>query len=202
MNIFKLLFRSIRLKLYLKIAKRNLQLIKYFEEQQKSLKEIMTSYEVKDKLVELKAPKYEYYSAHKIVSLNETLKNEISKNDIPKGADIKTVTNPLSIQNEEGYYCLANKKIENFAIINGEKHPLQELAAGLPYNEIYEEKEKYEDGYYKKIIIEKRYFLAKKEIRLHKINDFESLSEEIKINTKLVDDISKITEEGYYKVIV
>lgn len=202
MNIFKLLFRSIRLKLYLKIAKRNLQLIKYFEEQHESLKEIMTSYEVKDKLVELKAPKYEYYSANKIVSLNETLKNEISKNDIPEGADIKTVTNPLSIQNEEGYYCLVNKKIENFAIINGEKHPLQELAAGLPYNEIYEEKEKYEDGYYKKIIIEKRYFLAKKEIRLHKINDFENLSEEIKINTKLVDDISKITEEGYYKVIV
>lgn len=202
MNIFKLLFRSIRLKLYLKIAKANLQLIKYFEEQHNSLKEIMTSYEVKDKLVELKTPKYEYYSARKIVSLNETLKNEVDKNDIPRDAEIKTVNSPLSIQNEEGYYCITNKKIENFAIINGEKHPLQELAAGLPYSEIYEEKEKYEDGYYKKINIEKRYFFAEKQIHLHKINDFESLSEEIKINTKLVDDISNITEEGYYKIIL
>ena len=54
MNIFKSIIKLIKFKLYLKIAKINLQIIQSFEKQKEQLNEIMTTYKVEDKLVELK----------------------------------------------------------------------------------------------------------------------------------------------------
>ena len=201
MNIFKLVIQSIKLKLYLKIAKRNLRIIQEFEKQKEHLNEIMTTYKVENKLVELKVPTYEYYKAFVAVLLNDTLKNEIAEVDIPKDVtDIKIVKNPFEIS-KPGYYCVANKIEENFAIIDGEKHPLEKIAAGLPYTEIYSERDKYENGYYKKYTAIKKYYFAENKVNLKKINLID-IPEEERINIKLVDDTSYIDKEGYYKVIV
>lgn len=200
MNIFKLLFQSIKLKLYVRIAKRNLQIIKYFEQQKEHLNEIMTTYKVENKLVELKVPVYKYYKAFKRVLLNNVLKNEITENDIPEGENVKTVRNPFEIDGE-GYYCIANKSEENFAIINGEKHPLKELAAGLPYTEIYSDRKEYQDGYYKKIAVLKKYYKAVDSINLSELQ-LNDIPEDERLNVKLVKDTSCINAEGYYKVIV
>lgn len=200
MNIFKLLFQSIKLNLYVRIAKRNLQIIKYFEQQKEHLDEIMTNYKIENKLVELKAPVYKYYKAFKRILLNDVLKNEIAEKDIPAGENVKTIRNPLEISGE-GYYCIANKNEENFAIINGEKHPLKDLAAGLPYTEIYSDKDEYQDGYYKKINISKKYYKAVNVINLSELQ-LVDIPEEERLNIKLVKDTSCIDAEGYYKVIV
>ena len=201
MNIFKSIIQSIKLKLYLKIAKRNLRIIQEFEKQKEHLNVIMTTYKVENKLVELKSPTYEYYKAFTAVSLNDTLKNEIAEVDIPKDIkDIKIIKTPFEIS-KPGYYCIANKTEENFAIVNGEKHPLEKLAAGLPYTEIYLDRDKYENGYYKKYTVIKKYYFAENKVNLKKINLID-IPEEEKLNIKLVNDTSCIDKEGYYKVIV
>ena len=200
MNILKLWFQSIKLKIGLKIAKMNLRLIKYFEEQKEHLNEIMTAYKVEDKLVELKAPNYVYYYAVKQVLIDRVLKHEVYKKDIPETETIKIVKNPFEIS-DEGYYCIEIKKEENFAIINGEKHPLQELADGLPYTEIYEEQQNYEDGYYKKINIDRKYYYSEKSMKLCE-RQLVDIPEDKKTEIKLVKDTSEITEEGYYKIVV
>ena len=201
MNIFKLLFQSIKLRLYIIIAKRNLQIIKYFERQKEYLDEIMTSYKVENELVELKTPLYEYYKAFMRVSLNDTLKTEISESDVLRSsAGVKTINNPFEIS-EPGYYCILDKKEDNFAIIDGKKHVLDDLCDGLPYKEITREDIVSDDGYYKKHVITKHYYLAENKINLKKI-ELSSIPEEELVNVKLVKDTSCIDAEGYYKVIV
>lgn len=200
MNIFKSIIQSIKLKLYLKIAKRNLRIIQEFEKQKEHLNEIMTTYKVENKLVELKAPKYNYYKAYTTVSVKDALEKELSKTDIPEGENIKVIDNPLEILNE-GYYCIVTKKEECFAFINNEKHPLEQLGAGLPYKEIFDEKDINEDGYYKKYTITKKYYHAENSIALNNI-ELIDIPEEEKLNIKLVEDTSCIDKEGYYKVIL
>ena len=91
MNIFKSIIKLIKFKLYLKIAKINLQIIQSFEKQKEQLNEIMTTYKVEDRLVELKPPKYNFYVAKKRISLKDTLNNEIAESDIPLDVEINHV---------------------------------------------------------------------------------------------------------------
>lgn len=201
MNIFKLIFQSIKLKLYVKIAKRNLQVIRYLDKQKDQLNEVLTNYKVENKVVESRAPAYEYYKSIKAISINDTLKHEIRECDIPKDiSDIKVINNPLEIA-DEGYYCISNAKKEHFAIINGEKHPLQYIEDNIPYTELYEDTKNLSDGYYKKIKVDKRYYHAKNTIITKKIN-ISDIPEDEMLNVKLVKEISDIKDLGYYKIII
>lgn len=200
MNIFKSLIQSIKLKLYLKIAKRNLQIIQYFEQQKEQLNEIMTTYKVEDKLVEFKIPEYKYYKVWKGLSYDEVLKSEISLDDIPKNETITEITNPIKIE-QEGYYCLITKKSEYYGRFDKVKFPLEQLAAGLPYKQIIDTDDDLQDGYYEKITTDKKYYHAVECFSNIEI-DFNKLSDEDKEKVKLIKDLSLVEEPGYYKIVI
>lgn len=199
MNIFKLILQSIRLKLYVCIAKSTLKLIQYFDKHKKQLLEIMTMYNVEDKLVELKTPIYEYYYAYKNISIGETLKNEILEKDIPTGVNIKTIYNPSYIK-DEGYYCIINKKREYFGILNSEKHPFENPSENEVFIELFDDNTPTQDGYYQRTITTYHYYYAKNKIFTTKI-ELADIVEDERMNIKLINDISNISETGYYKII-
>ena len=180
MNIFKLILQSIRLKLYVCIAKSTLKLIQYFDKHKKQLLEIMTMYNVEDKLVELKTPIYEYYYAYKNISIGE-------------------IYNPSYIK-DEGYYCIINKKREYFGILNSEKHPFENPSENEVFIELFDDNTPTQDGYYQRTITTYHYYYAKNKIFTTKI-ELADIVEDERMNIKLINDISNISETGYYKII-
>ena len=200
MNIFKSLIQSIKLKLYLKIAKRNLQLIQYFEKQKDKLNEIMTTYSVEDKLVEFKVPEYKYYKVWKSLSYDDIMKNEVKLEDIPENETVTEITNPIKIE-KEGYYCIITKETEYYGRFDKVKFPLEQLAAGLPYKQIIDTDDDMQDGYYEKITTNKRYYHAMECFSNIEI-DFNKLLDEDKEKVKLIKDLSLVEKPGYYKVVV
>jgi len=200
MNIFKSIIQSIKLKLYLRIAKRNLQIIQYFEKQKDILNEIMTTYKVENKLVELKAPNYKYYKVWKSFSMQDILDNEVKFDDIPEYETIHEIPTLVNVT-EEGYYCIVSQSIEYYGKFNNAKFPLEKLAAGLPYKQLIDSDDDTEDGYYEKITTTKKYYHATKKFLNIEI-DFNVLSNEEKEKIKLIKDLSVVEEPGYYKIIV
>lgn len=197
MNIFKSIIKLIKFKLYLKIAKINLQIIQSFEKQKEQLNEIMTTYKVEDKLVELKPPKYNFYVAKKKISLKDTLNNEISESDIPSDVEVNRIKNSFLINNE-GYYYLCNTTTEYFEVKNGIIH-VTSFDENNEYKEIHSNNIPSADGFYKKIIKTGKYYYAKYKIC---INNIPVPTADELPQFKLVNDISLIEDEGYYKVIV
>lgn len=199
MKTFKLLIESLKLKLYIYIAKQNIKLIKYFSEQKKELDKIMTNYNVESNLVELKTPNYKYYKVWKNISMEDVLNNEMQEKDIPENIEIKQIINPLEI-NSEGYYCLSYSKIEYYGKFDGKTYMFTEKDI-YPYKEIKEGDDDSYEGYYKKTKTIKKYYHAISRFH-HKEFKFDEIPAEEIENIRLIDDISIANENGYYKVIV